>query len=396
MNIILVDMEEKWKDFLPLTFTRPISNLRLGILTIGEKWEKLFNIKVSYLTKDYLSKKFPVRQTDDNILINSCIIPDKQLAGSISSLEQGQYLMNNDVFIATRLTRKGIDVASLTPGENDTVLEYKTEYARLNYPWDILTLNDSAIDFDLELITGNKHSADLNKTNTVIGDGKLFIEEGAIINCSVINISTGPVYIGKGAEIMEGSLIRGPLALCEHARINMGAKIYGATTIGPYSKVGGEISNSVIQGYSNKSHEGFLGNSILGEWCNLGADTNTSNLKNNYAEVKMWNYRQERFIKTGLQFCGLIMGDHSKAGINTMFNTGTVVGVSSNIFGSGFPRNFIPSFSWGGTSGFSLYKLEKAHEVADKVMQRRNKQLSETDKQILDQIFDYSMQYRKI
>ncbi|RPJ66900.1 MAG: glucose-1-phosphate thymidylyltransferase, partial [Alphaproteobacteria bacterium] len=213
--------------------------------------------------------------------------------------------------------------------------------------------------------------------------------------CAVINANTGPVYIGKNAEIMEGSLIRGPFALCEHSVLKMGAKIYGATTIGPFSKVGGEINNSIITGNSNKAHDGFLGNSVLGEWCNLGADTNNSNLKNNYAEIKLWNYNSEKFTKTGLQFCGLFMGDHSRCGINTMFNTGTVVGVSSNIFGTGFPRNFIPSFSWGGNAGFMVYQKPKAYEAAENAMQRRNVQFTSDDIKILDAVFDLTEKYRK-
>jgi len=228
-----------------------------------------------------------------------------------------------------------------------------------------------------------------------MGVEHIFVEEGAKVECAILNASTGPIYIGKDAEIMEGAIVRGPLALCEHAALKMGAKIYGPTTIGPHSKVGGEVNNSVIIGYSNKGHDGFLGNSVLGEWCNIGADSNNSNLKNNYAEVKLWNYPQERFVNTGLTFCGLIMGDHSKCGINTMFNTGTVVGVNANIFGSGFPRNFVASFSWGGAAGFTTYKTADAFEVAARVFDRRGMVFNETEQEILQHVFEITAKYRK-
>jgi UDP-N-acetylglucosamine diphosphorylase/glucosamine-1-phosphate N-acetyltransferase len=244
-------------------------------------------------------------------------------------------------------------------------------------------------------LTKGRKSQPLNNSCRNIGKGKIFIEEGASANDTTFNTTTGCIYIGKDAEVMEGSVVRGPFALCEHSVLKMSSKIYGATTIGPHSKVGGEVNNSVVFGYSNKAHDGFLGNSVIGEWCNLGADTNNSNLKNNYANVKLWNYSGENFIDTGLQFCGLIMGDHSKCGINTMFNTGTVAGVSSNIFGSGFPRNFIPSFSWGGAQGFTTYRFEHAIETAQLVMQRRNTELTDNDKDILKYIFDNDEKFRK-
>jgi UDP-N-acetylglucosamine diphosphorylase/glucosamine-1-phosphate N-acetyltransferase len=262
-------------------------------------------------------------------------------------------------------------------------------------PWDIFSKNGDAIKSDFELVTKGRKSLALSSTNQVIAAENIFVEEGAVVECAILNASTGPIYIGKDAEIMEGSIVRGPFSLGEHSALKLGAKIYGPTTIGPHSKVGGEVNNSVIFGFSNKAHDGFLGNSVLGEWCNIGADSNNSNLKNNYAEVKLWNYNKERFVGTGLTFCGLIMGDHSKCGINTMFNTGTVVGVNANIFGSGFPRNFVASFSWGGAAGFTTYKLKDAFEVASKVFERRSMVFDETEQEILTHVFELTEKYRK-
>src|ERR1035437_2651100 len=393
MNYILFDDGTR-DNLLPLTFTRPVAEIRIGILKISEKWERRLGEKISFLTQDYLTCKYPMILATDNVLINGAVLPLPELITEIHDLKQGQCLIKENVIVAARL-----DVNQLNAFKNGNIdkLENKTSsvtFIKLEFPWDIFSHNESAIDEDYLLLTTGRKSAPISKTNKVTGVGNIFIEEGVSVEFSVINAIVGPVYIGKDAEIMEGCLIRGPLALCEHSTLKMGAKIYGATTIGPYSKIGGEINNSVVFGYSNKAHDGFLGNSVIGEWCNLGADTNNSNLKNNYEEVKLWSYTQERFTKTGLQFCGLIMGDHSKSGINTMFNTGTVVGVSSNIFGDGFPRNFIPSFAWGGAAGFQQYAPNKALEVAEKVYARRELVLSEIDKNILKHIHTLDEKWR--
>ena len=304
----------------------------------------------------------------------------------VNGLGKNSALIQGDTVIAKRASENNTEVTST---------EYTGELLMVKHTWDIFSLNAKAITLDFKLLTEGRDSQPIPDHVTVFGTEGIFIEEGAkLFNCT-LNATEGPVYIGKDAEIMELSTIRGPFALCDHGVVKMSAKIYTGTTIGPYSKVGGEISNSVVQGYSNKGHDGFLGNSVLGEWCNLGADTNTSNLKNNYAPVKLWDYNRGRFSNTGLQFCGLMMGDHSKCGINTMFNTGTVVGVSANIFGEGFPRNFIPSFSWGGKSGFMNYKLDKVFEVAEVVMQRRGLTLDDVEKSILEHVFEITMPYRK-
>jgi len=393
MNYILFD-DYSWDNLLPLTFTRPTSELRIGILTIKEKWEKYLNQSCSYITKDYLSNKFPLNQEEYNILINGSIIPNKPLFKEIEELKPGQTLVKDNDIIAGYLEKQEIEAFRNKELRDIEIKEFKGELLKINYPWQIFQHNGEAIKHDFNLLTDGRTSAPLSETNRVTGSDTIFIEEGAVVEFATLNTTKGPVYIGKDAEIMENSSIRGPFAMCEHAVVKMGAKIYGPTTIGPYSKAGGEINNSVFWGYSNKAHDGFLGNSVIGQWCNLGADTNNSNLKNNYAQVKLWNYVEERFLKTSLQFCGLIMGDHSKCGINTMFNTGTVIGVNANIFGEGFPRNFIPSFAWGGTKGFQVYKLNKALQVAETVMKRRDIVLDDTEKKILTEIYNITEKYR--
>lgn len=350
-------------------------------MTIKEKWEKLGN-QVSYLTEDYLSGKFPCSYSANNIFINARLVPTDVVLKEIEKLESGAALLGKSDELLALKSEVQLKYAHLITDESKKI---KVDYIFLDQPWEIFTKNDEQLELDFELLTKNRISQKIPSSNTVLGNN-IFIEEGAKLEASILNSNTGPIYIGKDAEIMEGCAIRGPFALCEGSVVKMSAKIYGATTIGPYSKVGGEISNSIIFGYSNKGHDGFLGNSILGEWCNLGADTNVSNLKNDYGSVKIWDFERYKLRDTGQQFCGLMMGDHSKSGINTMFNTGTVVGVNSNIFGAGFPEKFIPSFFWGGSNNCSEYRLEKALEVAEKVMQRRNRQLTAEDRKILEHI----------
>lgn len=390
-NIILFD-DDQWDHLLPLTFTKPVCELRTGILTIAEKWSQHLGLPVSYITQDYLSEKYPIDIKSDNLLINGSLLPNAKILSLIRSLEINEALLDGEKLLVARLGAdqfdhllrdeaidelSGIDISEM----GDEVV------CQILRPYDLFSKASSELAKDFELITRNRESQPLSPTNTVIGDVRqIFLESGATVECAMLNVTAGPIYVGASATIMEGAMIRGGLGLCNNATIKMGAKLYGANTVGPHSKIGGEMGNSVITGYSNKGHEGYIGNSVLGEWCNLGADTNTSNLKNNYSEVKLWDYVDKRFTKTGLQFCGLIMGDHSKTGINSMFNTGTVVGVACNIFGHGYPRNYIPSFSWGGSTGFITNKVEKATEVAQLVMARRNLQLSEVDIRILKHI----------
>jgi UDP-N-acetylglucosamine diphosphorylase/glucosamine-1-phosphate N-acetyltransferase len=394
-NIILFD---DWRRelLLPLTFTRPVADLRIGILTIKEKWELMLSSSCYFHTVGYLAKKFVLPSSKGNgIFINGGVLPTAALIEAILSLETHCALVKGNTLIAFHINEFS-DLEQI-PHINDfkKTLTFEADFIEILHPWHLFAFNGAALKDDFDLLTANRKSQPISPTNVVINPNEVFIEAGATIECATFNASTGPIYIGKGAEIMEGSMVRGPFALCDNSVLKMGAKIYGPTTIGPYSKVGGEVNNCVIQGQSNKAHDGFIGNSVIGEWCNLGADTNCSNLKNNYAPVKVWSYAKQSFIDTGLQFCGLIMGDHSKCGINTMFNTGTVVGVSANIFGDGFPRNFIPSFSWGGAHGFSVYQIDKALETAERVMARRGIALSSIDADILTTIFGITQEHSK-
>ncbi len=389
MNIVFFDDENR-DNLLPLTYTRPSVKLRLGILTIEEKWFKYLGGKgtASYITADYLSAKFPLKEEKDNLYINGSVCPNADLSQEINALEPGEALLKDELLIACRASQFPEDLE-----QDIAASEYAGSMVYLEGPHSLFSYNASELDLDFDLITAGRTSAPISDTNTILGD-RFFAEEGAKAECAVFNTNSGAIYLGADSEVMEGSVIRGALALGEHSTLKLATKIYGATTIGPHCKVGGEVNNCVIIGYSNKGHDGFLGNSVIGEWCNIGADSNNSNLKNNYEEVKLWNYAKNGFRKTGLQFCGLIMGDHSKCGINTMFNTGTVVGVSANIYGGGFPRNFIPSYSWGGSAGFTEYKFDKAMKTADLVMTRRNVTLDEVERDILQAIFDKTAQYR--
>ncbi|MEH6535711.1 MAG: GlmU family protein [Psychroserpens sp.] len=390
MNYILFDGPSR-NNLLPFTFTRPVADIRVGILTIREKWENQLGFTITTLTEEYLSEKYPMVEMDENVMINASYLPNKKLVEIIEGLEENQAVFSGEDVIAffSKDTQDEINF------DTYEAIEYDGDVLKIEHTWDIFANNGEAIQADFDWLTHDRESQSIPSTCNILGAQHIFIEEGAKLEFTTLNANSGPIYIGKDAEVMEGSIIRGPFALCDHATVKLGAKIYGPTTVGPHSKVGGEVNNSVIFGHSNKGHDGFLGNSVIGEWCNLGADTNNSNLKNNYAEVRLWDYQTEGFAKTGLQFCGLMMGDHSKCGINTMFNTGTVVGVSANIFGSGFPRNFIPSFSWGGHSGFTTFLTKKAFEVAEVVMKRRDIEFSEVDKSILEHVFEETKKWRK-
>lgn len=385
MNVILFDDPALRVELLPFTFTRPVGAIRVGILTIQEKWKKWLNASVSFQTEKYLQKKFPAISTDDNLLINGALCPDEKIVTAIRELPAGRFLVQNNVLLAARKPEVEMSLANTT--------EYRENITLIDKPWKIFSENGRQLRIDFVVITAGRKSAPLQDKHTIVyGGDNIFLEEGVYIRAAILNAENGPIYLGKNSIVQEGAMIRGSFALCEGSHINMGAKIRGDVTVGPYSKVGGEVSTSVLFGYSNKAHDGFLGCSVLGEWCNLGADTNTSNLKNNYDAVKLWRHGSGSFESTGLQFCGLMMGDHSKCSINTMFNTGTVVDVSSNIFGDGFPRNYIPSFSWGGADTGVVYKLDKALETAQRVMARRNIELNETEKEILAHVFNMTRQ----
>jgi len=384
MQLVFSDAQY-WEDFLPLTFTRPVAAMRCGILTFSERWQKILdNTEVSYFTEMYLQDKFKSPEEKESLFLVPNFLPTETVIRQIKDLKQGEALVYEDELIAAKINMKGFSLNQI-----EKMTDIKEELVFFKRPKDLFSYNHHAIDFDFELLTKGRVSQELSSTNGFLGDKKdLFIEEGAEIEFSTLNTKTGKIYIGRNAEVMEGCHLRGPITLGEDSKFNLGAKIYGATTIGPHCKVGGEVNNIIIFGYTSKGHEGFVGNSVIGEWCNFGADTNSSNLKNNYSHVKLWNYRTKAFEDTGLQFAGLIMGDHSKTAINTQLNTGTVIGVASNIFKPGFPPNLVENFSWGGLKDDERFKLDKAYEVAERAMARRKVALTEEDKAIMKHIFD--------
>ena len=389
MNYILFDGAVR-NALLPFTYTKPVADLRIGILTIREKWEKHLSLTTTTITEEYLEGKYPMVELEENVLINASFCPTNELVEKVKNLSTNEAIFKGEEVIAFYTSDSQEEVNFDTYKQ----IEFEEDLIQVKNTWDIFALNAEAIQQDFDLITEGRTSQPIPEGTRYIDKENIFIEEGAVLTFATLNASLGPIYIGKDAEIMEGAVVRGPFAMCEHAVLKLNAKIYGATTLGPYCKVGGEVNNTVIMAHSNKGHDGYLGNAVIGEWCNIGADTNNSNLKNNYAEVKLWDYETGRFAKTGLQFCGLMMGDHSKCGINTMFNTGTVIGVSANIFGSGFPRNFVPSFSWGGASGFIEYKTNKVFEVAEVVLKRRGLIFDEKEQKILEHVFEETKKYR--
>ncbi|HEY9046371.1 MAG TPA: GlmU family protein [Ohtaekwangia sp.] len=382
MNLILFDDPLVRTALLPFTFTRPVADIRVGILTIREKWEQWLGTQASFQTVDYLQKKFPTRSGSSNLLINGAVCPDENLVAAIKQLKPHTFLAQGTLLIAAFQPTEEMSTTN--------TIEYSHPITVIDKTWKIFRENAGQLKIDFKRITAGRKSAVIDDRHTIIygSPEDIFVEEGVYIRAAILNAESGPIYLGKKSIVQEGAIIRGSFALCEGGHVNMGAKIRGDVTVGPFSKVGGEVSTSVIFGYSNKAHDGFLGCSVLGEWCNLGADTNTSNLKNNYDQVKLWDHTTQSYQSTGLQFCGLMMGDHSKCSINTMFNTGTVVDVSANVFGHGFPPNYVPSFGWGGASGFDTYQLNKALETAERVMARRNVTFSDVDKEILSHIFE--------
>jgi UDP-N-acetylglucosamine diphosphorylase/glucosamine-1-phosphate N-acetyltransferase len=395
MNLILIDTNSR-VNLLPLTFTRPTADCRIGILTIRQKWEQVLGCNTSStITQDYLSVKYKLNIESDNWLINGQLLPNQDLVNAIKLLKIGEWLMANEQILAARLNKIDCEHFQLSKQVIGNKIEYKEPIKLVNALPQFFEWNNEQINWDFELVTKGRKSAPLSNTNRVTNAENIFLEPGAIVEHSILNAHQSKIYIGKDAEIMEGSMVRGSLALLDHSVLKLGSKIYGASTIGPHSKIGGEVNNSIIFGYTNKAHDGFMGNSVIGEWCNWGADSNNSNLKNNYEQVKLWSYEKQSFINTGNQFCGIIMADHSKCGINTMFNTGTVVGVSANIFGAGFPRNIIPDFTWGGPQGTTTYQLNKAIETAKHVYARRSMNFDEVEQEIFESIFNLTNSYRK-
>jgi len=372
---------DNYSNLYPLSWTRPCADIRVGILSIAEKWKHDLNAEsIGFETRDYLQNKF-TKVNKPDIRINGNIIPNQEIIDYILNAPDNSTIKNGEQLIAIK-------------GDGSVEVNINIESTSIERPFHIFKNTGIEIQSDFERITKNRTSEQLSKTNTVVGDKPIFLEEGAKVECVIFNTTEGPIYIGKNAQVMEGSIIRGPFAMGEGSNIKMGSKVYGSTSLGPYCNVGGEVNNISIQGYSNKGHDGFLGNAVLGEWCNIGADTNCSNLKNTYDEVKVWNYSSQRFEKSGEQFCGLIMGDHSKCGINTMFNTGTVVGVACNLFGAGFPRQFVPDFSWGGATGFVTHKMPAVEKTANLMMVRRKKEFNENEQLIMHSVFEQTKNLR--
>lgn len=397
-TIIVFDDPVVHGNLLPLSFTRPVGALRCGIDTIAEKWQRLLGGELRYQpSESYLEPLFGATAGDLSspraLYVAGHVIPDAPLASAVAALKEGEalYALVEEGAAPAMIARRGpVEESRKMYGEDD-----EEGVLAITQLYHLFLVNGGVIESDFRALTAGRKSQPLPQDNTVIGDPSLvFVEEGAEVHGCFINTTAGPVYFGCGSTAMEGSMLRGPLALCEHATVNMGTKIYPATTIGPWCKVGGEINNVIFQAYSNKAHDGFLGNAVIGEWCNLGAGCVASNLKNDYSPVKLWNYPSHRFLKTGLQFCGLIMGDHSKAGINTMFNTATVVGVGVNIHGAGFPRNFVASFTEGGHSGTDDVVMSRFFETARRVMGRRHKELTPEMERMLLAVRDIAEQYK--
>lgn len=396
MNYIFFDDPTRYA-LLPFTHTRPVADIRCGIFTMRERWEKHLGIAgTGTLTEDYLQPVFPLRAAEDSVFINGAVFATEAITDALLSLPGESRLMSGETLIAARTAQSGLRFETFAAGVQALkAVTLDEPVKKLQQVWDIFSLNEQAIKEDFALATAGRTSALIPEGVTVLGKENIFLEPTARIQPgTVINATGGAVYIGADAEIMEGCLIRGPFAMCAGATLKMGCKVYTGCTIGPGCRVGGEVSNVVFFANSNKGHDGFLGNAVIGEWCNLGADTNSSNLKNNYDEVKIWDEHQNKSVRTGLTFCGLLMGDHSKCGINTMFNTGTVVGVSCNIYGGNFPEKFVPSFAWGGSEGAVTYKLERAMDTARRMMARRHKELTAAEEAMYRHIFEQTQPQR--
>lgn len=431
MHVILFDKADWRRQLYPLTWTRPVSDLRVGIVTIAEKWSLSLGATFSFLSEDYLQGKYPLEtkqrfrpgiglshegevlglsgdnvskssNADPTILLKGNTLPNPTLSQEIVDLKAGEYIADSDgrwiavCLLADHLsTLAKLDEATLVQllDEQYSVLPCAVTVQLIEYPEQLFLENGAQIEYDYNFLVKGRQSAPISTSNQLLGT-RIFAEEGVKVECSILNATSGPIYLGKNSEVWEACAIRGPFALCESAQVKMGAKIYSDVTVGPYSRVGGELNTCVIWGHSSKGHDGYMGCAVVGEWCNWGADTNNSNLKNNYKDVKIFDYSLGHFRDSGLQFYGLIMGDHSKCAINTAFNTGTVVGVGASVFGAGFPPTFIPDFAWGGSEGFSEHKLDRMQETASLVFARRNRIFDEVEKKLLDDVFELSKSFR--
>lgn len=397
MHIVLFDNAVWRQNLYPLTWTRPVSDLRVGILTLAEKWSKWLNGTTSFITEDYLSSKYPLSSElseHEYLIVRGNICPDTELCEIANHLKVGQGIKDEYGFVMLKTDRSGL--LNFDPNNlNHFEWIYYSPHPmiQLFYPEDIFNLNGAQIESDFKLLTTGRISATLSNTNQFLGD-RIFAEEGAKAECSIFNSLEGPIYLGKNSEVWENSTIRGAFSLGEGSHIKMGTKVYSNVSIGPECRMGGELNTCVVWGYSSKGHDGFMGHAVVGEWCNWGADSNNSNLKNNYKNVKVYDYKSDSYRDTKLQFCGVVMGDHSKCAINSSFNTGTIVGVACNVFGAGFPPAFIPDFSWGGAGDLVTHDLDRMFETASLVYQRRNRIFDHIERDILKNIFKKTAKYR--
>lgn len=393
--------DASWASLRPLTWLRPVAELRVGTLTAADRWRRAApaGAQVGYLTQSYLGAAFPAHLGADNLVVNAAALPHDGAAW-LRELALDEAVISEGRFLAARLGESNAEQLWRAAGDLASVptlqiRDHSGEVTYLRRPHDLFTVNGDQLRRDFDALTRGRTSAAISPTVTVLGNGGAFLEEGTECEAAILDTREGPIYLGKSSVVMPGALLRGPLSIGEGAVVKMGGKVYGGTTVGPYCKVGGELQNVVFQGFANKGHDGYLGNAVIGRWCNLGADANASNLKNNYAPVRTWDYAAERFLDTGLQFCGLVMGDHVKCGINAMFNTGTVVGTAANVFGAGFPRAFVPDFSWGGASGFTTYRLDKALETVERVVARRGLTLAQPHRDALAHVFAATATHRR-
>ncbi|PPL02452.1 putative sugar nucleotidyl transferase [Parapedobacter indicus] len=394
MHIVLFDKADWRMGLYPLSLTRPVSDLRVGILTIAEKWGKWLDASYSFLTEDYLAEKYPLGDLSGDVWVirgNCC--PNSRLFDAIMALQVGQMLMSGAEFIAFRGEAESLFPWHPSVVQKYSPVAYEHSVVMINHPEDLFLNNGQQIGVDFDLLTRGRSSASLSSSNRFLGE-QIFAEEGAQAEFATFNSTKGPIYLGKNSEVWEGSHIRGAFALGDHSQVKMGAKIYSNVTVGPYSRVGGELNTCVIWGRSAKGHDGYLGSAVMGEWCNWGADTNNSNLKNNYKSIRLYDYRNSGYRDSGLQFCGAIMADHVRCAVNTTFNTGTVVGVGANVFGAGMPPTYVPDFSWAGPDGFSTYRLDKFFETASLVYERRNLEFNETERKLLTAVFELTRKHR--
>ena len=388
-NIILFDSDVR-SHLLPLTYLRPVGELRVGILSIREKWERWMGCKVSFITEDHLAERYHLEVGEENLVINATVLPSLPLCRLLRNMEFGDAYVHQDELIAAKLDRKQLRKL-INDEEVDMLHPLPIEgfaFHKINGLNDLIRLNAEALESDFHLLTAGRKSQPLSATNCVIAAERIFVEEGAVVEGAFLNARNGPIYIGAQAEIMEGACLRGPVAVCAHASVRMGAQVYGSSTIGPWCKVGGEVDHSILQGYSNKAHHGFLGHSFVGEWCNIGAGTSVSNLRNDYQEIKLWDYASQRFEPSGSAFCGLFMGDHARLGINMMINSGTSIGLASTLYGPRYPRNFIPPFTEAGPAQIGTHDLEHAVRAMEQMMERRQQSLDIQDRLTIIRLFE--------